>query len=227
MKSGGMMRWAAIVAASVAAGLLWNMTVKYTDDAEKRNRNTVKAISNCRQIITALHAYAADHDGKYPDAFLTVPQNSNEVFRVLFKEGSTDNEMLFGCPVSTYVPDGNIGEGPDHAKALEAGENHWAMTTGLTDAMPGDIPLVYENAVPASIPPKWNPSAQGTHTPGRAWDTGIFIGLNDGSASMRKLESKSGTSVGLQKEKDGKDLFEAALDPIKYPGRRVLDVLRD
>ncbi|HSI61960.1 MAG TPA: hypothetical protein VLE43_02545, partial [Candidatus Saccharimonadia bacterium] len=171
--------------------------------------------------------HAADHDGKYPDAFLTDPQSSNEVFRVLFKEQITDNELIFGCPLSWYVPDGNIGTGPEYAKVLETDENHWAMTAALTQGMPGQIPLVYENPVTASWPPTWNASAKGTNTRGRTWSNGVIVGLNDGSVSLRKIESKSGTSVRLAKEPDGKDIFEAAIDPVKFPKGVVLDVLRN
>jgi hypothetical protein len=32
--------------------------------------------------------------------------------------------------------------------------------------------------------------------------------------------------VGLAKEPNGKDLFEAAIDPVKFPKGVVLDVLR-
>ncbi len=227
MNNHGRITCADLVAAGVALTLVLGTLYLYIEPRTSRKGTITKAISNCRQIITAMRIYSADHGGKYPDAFLTHPQNSNEVFRVLFKERYTDDEMIFGSPVSPYVPDGNLSHGPDYSKALEAGENHWAMTTGLSDAMSGHIPLVYENPVSSSLPPKWNPSAKGTNTPGRAWSTGIIVGLNDGSVSIRPLESKSGTSVGLAKEEDGKDLFGAALDPVKFPERRMLDILRE
>jgi hypothetical protein len=186
-----------------------------------------KGISNCRQIVSALRLYAMDHDGKYPDAFLNNPQSSNEVFRTLLKENIAEDEMIFGSFVSPYRPDGNIGTQPDYANALEAGENHWTMTAGLSESAPGEVPLVYENPATASWPPKWNPSARGTSKPGRIWTWagGIVVGRNDSSATVEKLESRWGKSAGLKKNSDGKDIFEAAIDPVKFPKGVVLDVL--
>jgi hypothetical protein len=43
---------------------------------------------------------------------------------------------------------------------------------------------------------------------------------------VEKLESRWGKSAGLEKNSDGKDLFEAAIDPVKFPKGVVLDVLR-
>lgn len=179
-----------------------------------------KGIANGRQIITALRIYASDHDGWYPDAFLTNPQSSNEVFRTLFKEHIIENESIFGSYVSPYYPDGNIGTGPEFAKALEAGENHWAMTAGLGDSAAGDIPAIYENPAVPSWPPKWNSRAAGKSVPGRSWSWhhGVIVGRNDSSVGMQPLESGKGTAAGLAKGSDGKDLFERA------PKGVVLDV---
>jgi type II secretory pathway pseudopilin PulG len=187
--------------------------------------NITKGISNCRQIITAMRIYSSDHDGKYPDAELTDPQNSNEVIRKLFTEGILNNELIIGCPVSPFVPDGNIGHPDDKtfSKAVEAGENHWAMTKGLKDSSPPEIPLVYENPVKPTWPPVWNADAAETNKRGRSWKNGIIIGLNDSSVGIQPLESKKGTAVALKK-KDGKDPFEAAIDPTTFPKGEVLNV---
>jgi hypothetical protein len=208
--------------------------------------NITKGISNCRQIIVAMRIYSEDHDGKYPDAALTDPQNSNEVFRKLFTEGILDNELIFGCPVSRFVPDGNIGRPDDAAQseAVATGENHWAMTKGVTDNSPPEVPLVYENPVKPTWPPVWNVDAKGTNARGRAWsksanskmgplaefgdrlgftESGVIIGLNDSSVSLQPLESKKGAAVPLKK-KDGKDLFDAAIDPTTLPIGTILDI---
>ncbi len=183
-----------------------------------------KAISNCRQIITALRFYASDHEGKYPDSKLPNTHISNEVFRELFKDGQADSEQIFGSPSSgDGRPDGNIGEKPDYAEALKPGENHWAMTRGLTDSDPGNIPLVFESPSDPTWPPKWNPEYAGTTKPGRTWSGGkVIIGFNDGSVSAMKLESAKGRDVGFAPRPDGTQVF-----PI-IPGRKfeVLDVLQ-
>ncbi|QIF02573.1 hypothetical protein [Roseimicrobium sp. ORNL1] len=187
--------------------------------------NITKGISNCRQIITAMRIYSSDHGGEYPDATLTDPQSSNEAFRVLFTENILDNELIFGCPISRFVPDGNIGGRDDPARksAVDAGENHWAMTRDLTDSAPGGIPLVYENPAKPTWPPVWNADAKGTNARGRAWSNGVIVGLNDSSVGIQPLESKSGTAVPLRKT-EGKDLFEAAINPTTLPTGAMLDV---
>jgi hypothetical protein len=189
--------------------------------------NISKGISNCRQITMALKLYAEDHGGKLPDAALSQPASSNEVFRVLFTEYVLDHEMMFDCPFSPFRTDGNLGPEPGFTKALEAGENHWAMTAGIGKDTPGSVPLVYENPETATWPPTWNFRARHTLTKGRTWPRGVIIGLNDGSATLQKVDAWwwSGT-VGLAKTSNGKDIFEAAIDPVKFPQGKVLDVLQ-
>ena len=50
--------------------------------------------ANCRQIATALHLYAADHDGKYPDADASMPTTANQAFRVLICKGVLEDERI-------------------------------------------------------------------------------------------------------------------------------------
>jgi hypothetical protein len=185
-----------------------------------------KDFPRCRRLVTALHVYAMDHDGKYPDAFLTNPRSSNEVFRLLLKEGIVENELDFGALASPYVPDGNIGTAPEFAQALEAGENHWAMTAGLGASASGEIPAIYENPAVAAWPPKWNARAVGKSVPGRTWSHGVIVGFNDTSVDVRELESSEGTTAGLAKKWGTEDLFERAIDPVKFPKGVVLDVLK-
>jgi hypothetical protein len=191
----------------VAALLLAALIVPAFIPMSRPGGNIDKGVSNARQIITSLRIYSSDHDGKYPDAFLVNPRNSNEVFRVLFRDNSSDDEMIFGCPMSLFVPDGDIGDDKERSKALEAGENHWAMTLGIDDQASGSIPLVYENPVVATWSPKWNPDAKGTKTRGRAWFSGIIVGMNDGSVDIQPLESKTGTAVPLKELGEGRNLF--------------------
>ncbi|QIF02570.1 hypothetical protein G5S37_13900 [Roseimicrobium sp. ORNL1] len=190
---------------------------------------TSKGISNCRQIITALRIYSSDHDGKYPDAFLQNTSNANEVFRELFKAGvleGSDAESMFGCAVSPFVPDFNIGEAPEFKLAVEAGENHWAMTKGVNDRDPGSIPLVYENPAVATWSPKWNVDAKETKTRGRAWRNGIIIGMNDSSVGIQPLASKTGTAVPMKDLGSGSDqnLFSQYDDKAPAGGWVILDV---
>ena len=187
-----------------------------------RKASMTKAVSNCRQIDIALRAYASDHDGRYPDAAVAHPRNSNELFRKLFTEEYLSDERIFGCPMSGAVPDGNIGQPPDFLEALKRGENHWAMTKGLTDASPPSMPLVFENPAVATWPPKWNVDEVETPRPGRVWKGGkVIIGFNDGSAEMMPLQSAGGAAVGLAPRADGTPVF-----PDVHPAPEILNVER-
>jgi hypothetical protein len=165
-------------------------------------------------------AYALDHDGKYPDAAFEHPLNSNEVFRKLFIEGYLSDERIFGCEVSPYHPDGVIGVAPDFREAVKAGENHWAMTRGQTGTVQNGIPLVFENPAVAAWPPKWDANAVEVAKPGRVWHgRKVIIGLNDGSVTTGRLNSRWGAAVSLAPKADGSPVF-----PDVHPTPEVLNV---
>jgi type II secretory pathway pseudopilin PulG len=192
--------------------------------ATQSKAKMMQAQNNARQIALMLRMYASDNNGNYPDSDQeSRPQTSNEAFRLLFKRGIANDERPFSAPLSPYVGDNNIGFAPEYYEALTARENHWAMTKGLSDSASGLAPLVFENAnESASWPPTWNADAAGRAIPGRAWQGGkIIIVRNDNSVEAAELESRSGYSVGLKQNYDGKDLFTQYLDQGEY-----LDVQR-
>ncbi|QIF02575.1 hypothetical protein [Roseimicrobium sp. ORNL1] len=198
--------------------LLSGVAYKLSERASERSKIT-QAISNCRQIITVMRIYSPDASGKYPDRDVIGTKTANKAFRLLFEENILDNEMIFGCPLSPFAPDGVIADphaGPNSSKsgkALQAGENHWAMTAGLSDGISGSIPLIYENPVSATWPPKWNADMTGNPVRGRAWKSGIIIGMNDSSVGFQPLASTHGAAVGLRPDPyTGKDLFAEALE---------------
>lgn len=169
-----------------------------------------KSIANCRQIILAIRLYAADEGGRYPDQDNTSPATtSNVAFRNMIKSGSLEDEKIFGCGVSKYNPDGNVGTAPQYDEAVKGGENHWMMTADLNDSAPGGMPLVYENAVSTGTDPTWNADAVGRAVKGRTWSGGkIIVGTNDTSVEAMKCESSKGSSVKLKPMgQDGKNLF--------------------
>jgi hypothetical protein len=168
-----------------------------------------KTISHCRQVIVALKIYASDHGGNYPSPDGLV-SSSNQAFRRLFREEVVDGEFVFGCPGSIFIPDNNIGQGPGYAEALAPGENHWAMTEGLTDSSSGHIPLVYENPVKAEWPPKWKTSTGGMRKKGEGWSDGtVIVGMNDGGAFSRNLSAaKTGEASRLEPLGAGQEVFE-------------------
>jgi hypothetical protein len=137
--------------------------------------------------------------------------------------------MIFGAQVSPFRPDGKIEDGEiapqrEFEKAVEPGENHWAMTAGLSGSAAGNIPLAYENPVTAAWPPRWNANMAGKSVRGRTWKKGIVIGFNDSSASLQPLASEKGMFVGLKPDPvTGKDAFEAAIDPKTFSKGEVLN----
>ena len=165
----------------------------------------IQAINCCRYIIISMTSYAKDHGGRFPNG-----TTANEAFRQLIKDGQLEDERVFSAPRSPYVPDNNLGEAPDYRQALEPGENHWAMTKGLTNKADGNTPLVFENPAVKSWPPLWDTRLQGVAQPGRVWKGNkIIVGCADGSVNIEKL--KEGEQLtSLAPVKDGKNLFELA-----------------
>jgi prepilin-type N-terminal cleavage/methylation domain-containing protein len=159
--------------------------------------NQMKGTSNCRQIIMSMKAYAADNSGAYPDSDSTQPQTANDAFRLLLVRDILQDERIFGCPASPFQPDGNVGQAPQFAEAVMAGENHWVLTQGQTDSSSAIMPLVFENPISIGWPPMWNADIAGQLQRGRTWRGGkIIIGLNDNSVSVERLEAARGSAVG-------------------------------
>lgn len=112
----------------------------------------VRTLSNARQIVGALRAYANDHDGKFPD---TNPDgspitSSNQAFRALFPEYLTSEQLFFTRNTefksawTPAKPDDKLdapGERPG-TNTLRPGENHFAYVRGLTDSSNSVLPLV-------------------------------------------------------------------------------------
>jgi prepilin-type N-terminal cleavage/methylation domain-containing protein len=190
--------------------------------------NQTSTSNNCRQIIMAMKIFANDNNSIYPDTYNN-PQtggpalNANDAFRVLIQEDIIQDERIFGAKASMFMPDGNIGTAPSFDQALQAGENHWAMTQGQTTSSNGIMPLVFENPLAPSWPPQWNCDASGQPKPGRAWRGGkIIIGRNDNSVNVESLASKRGPAVGPKSMAGGYDIFTVASQNMP---QQVLNIL--
>jgi len=178
--------------------------------------NQTSTSNNCRQIIMAMKIFAQEQNSIYPDSYNN-PQTggpavtANDAFRVLIQEEVIQDERIFGAKASIYQPDGNVGTAPSYDQALQAGENHWAVTQGQTTSSNGIMPLVYENPLAPSWPPNWNCDAAGQLKPGRTWRGGkIIIGRNDNSVNVEPLASKRGPSVGPKAMTGGYNIFTMA-----------------
>lgn len=193
-------------------GLLGILAVAAWNAFESLQKDDADA-SNCMRIILALKQYAHDHQGQYPDSVVisssgTLPVTSNDAFRELVKARIVTDERIFGN-WGGIKPDGLLGEQPHFAMALSPNENHWAMTSGLTDSSAGNTPLVFEHPAENSWPPKWLPAGARTQSRnfGFASKRGhIVIGLNDGSVFTEKIVEQNGLLLP-KKDAQGLDLF--------------------
>jgi prepilin-type N-terminal cleavage/methylation domain-containing protein len=186
---------------------------------EKANQSAT--LGNAKQIALALKLYAGENNGNYPDSDASMPATSNAAFAVLIQQNVLQDERIFGSKASKYIPDGDIGMPPAYATALLAGENHWAMTVGVTDSASAQAPVVFENPTAAAWPPTWNADAAGKTVKGRAWRGGkIIVAFNDTSTQAMKLASPTGPAVGPAVLGGGMDVF-TQFDP----AGTMLDIL--
>jgi len=103
-----------------------------------------RAATQAKIIHGWLMSYAGEHGGKFPTG-----ENANAAYRELFKVNVGADEKQFAIPGDAWTasapkgePDGEIGNAPDYARALDAGENSFAYVSGLTtDSIPR-IPLI-------------------------------------------------------------------------------------
>lgn len=148
-----------------------------------------QALSNCKQIILSLKQYAKDADYAYPDVRHPELKSANQVFRELFKEEIATDERMFGSPNGIFKADNRIGSRESFAEALMPGECHWMLLKHQSDTSHSKTPIVIENSLSASWPPKWDVSpVQGSRKRGQAWSAReIIIGRNDGSVALEKL----------------------------------------
>ena len=184
--------WQIWLAVLVVIGLLFYLAMP-NHGRVHRGTYQYKGINNARQIIGLIHVYAADY-GTYPDHGLDHSNlTSNRAFRPLFSEGLIMDESIFGCPGSMYAPDKDIGTATEYDQALTAGENHWVLVAGMNTDSPAHYPLLMENAVDATWPPRWLPYVPNKPMKGLAWyDDTIIVGFNDGSVQKVKLVERDG-----------------------------------
>jgi len=189
-------RWArrACVLVGVVGLILLGMSVLAYRHVVADRANQMRAINNLRQISMSLKVYAADHNGEYPTG-----RTANEAFRRLLQTDILEDERLFGCPLSPFVPDGEIGEAPDFPRAVGTGENHWMLVDGLNDNSPGHLPAVFENALDTSWPPVWDGSAfDKVRARGQTWKgRKVIVGLNDNSVNVERLTGKDKRRLSL------------------------------
>jgi hypothetical protein len=192
----GILQWG-IVIGTVALFGLWAVPT-YIDISIKGNETW--GVSYCKLVILGMKQFSKDNGGLYPDggpaaAGLT---SSNQLFRRLFQAGVFTEETVFGCPGSRFVPDGRIGDVPVFPQALEPGECHWVLLKHQGEESPGSAPVIVENALDPSWPPRWDVSDEAGNRKGRARPgRHIIVGCNDGSAQVVKLQEDGSLDAKL------------------------------
>jgi hypothetical protein len=175
------------------------------------------ALANGHAVVMALKIFAGDNKSRYPDAWLG-PTTANQVFRQLIKEDYLSDERVFGCPRSPFAPDGIVGKAPSFEQAVAPGENHWMMVADQATADPLTSPIIFENALDASWPPKWRSDGK-SGVRGRVWPGGkVLIFFNDNSARF----------IALVKTADGLLTLPAAInhpsESVPFSALKVLDI---
>ncbi len=184
----GRLQWGVVVLAIMILSSLilptWNMIADMSAQTSAAN--------NCRQIIMALRKWANDNNGVFPDAGTPPPKSSNQAFRKLIQDKIIQDERIFGNVGSPFQPNNELGDAPDYPRALEPGENHWAMMAGLKIDNDGTLPLIFESTASSQWPPQWfedtNPAVRG-----RTWQTKKYIvGCLDSSVNVGQLVEEDG-----------------------------------
>ena len=202
----GCLQWGIVVAVGL---LLVSLFVPMFTSVAKAGVQ-MQGVSNCKQIILSLKQFCKDNGSAYPDGRFHDLNSSNQIFRKLYQEGVLQDERIFGCANSIFVPDGKIGTEPEYEKALVPGECHWMLMKHQTDASPGDVPIVTENALNSSWPPKWDVSGPASTKRGRAWNgRSIIVGHNDGSVAVEKLQKNGTTRWHSQSNQSGKSWIDS------------------
>ena len=110
------------------------------------NARIMRALSDARQIGTALVLYSQDNDGAFPkdkNDYNETISSSNDAFRSLIPKYAP-TESIFAVPTSKAGPkvDERITTPHD---ILQAGENHWAYVSGLNASSNPMWPLIVDH----------------------------------------------------------------------------------
>lgn len=169
------------------------------------NAQMARATANARSIVIGLRAYATDNDGMFPsfDEESEEPfADSNEAFRTLVPY-YIDSEQIFTQGRSAWgkTADNRFEEPEDR---LEAGENHYAYISGLTDTSRTGWPLVVDGT-----------DGSGNYSS----EVGEKGGCWEGRKAIMACVGGSASAIRLEGDKD-----ERYLPREGYPDENALDV---
>jgi prepilin-type N-terminal cleavage/methylation domain-containing protein len=183
-----------------------------------------KALSNAKQIATALKLYAIDNSGLFPSYKLMNGQPASPPVPV------TDSNTAFAQLIPDYVPtedifwlakskwcnpigaDNQIDNPPQDnpTKTLAAGENEWAYVLELTDTSNAAFPVIADGFVTGGDAGGHNYTNDATK-PGGVWQGKQAIVVHvDTSAQVQKVDRTTYTVIGPNGGTSNGDIFNAA-----------------
>jgi hypothetical protein len=187
------LQWGVIVFLALVGALMWQPLCNEVLNTTYQQRQARKGQS----ILFALRVFANDNSSRYPDSFGAYHGSANKAFRGLLSQGVVEDERIFGGEISPFYGDRDHGQAPNFEKAVGPGENHWMMLGALSSHSHPTQPLIFENALKATWPPKWVVGSERRPIRGRTWHRGvILVGLNDGSLVPVKT-TRSGDELSL------------------------------
>jgi prepilin-type N-terminal cleavage/methylation domain-containing protein len=178
-----------------------------------------KALSNAKQIGTALRLFAVDNNGVYPSYELKLGKpdstkpvsDSNTAFAQLIPD-YIPNESIFWLSKSKWCnvtpPDDKMdASGTDKpVETLKGGENEWAYVLGLTDTSNPSFPLIADGFNDEAHKYSVNETEKGGVWKGKA---SILIRC-DSSGTVAKVNSKSLMIEGPNGGETDGDIFDTS-----------------
>jgi prepilin-type N-terminal cleavage/methylation domain-containing protein len=185
-----------------------------------------KALSNAKQIATALKLYAIDNSGQFPsyDLKAGVPdttsqvKSSNDAFSQLIPDYVPQEDIFWlaksqWCASKPNGPDNQMdppGTSPN-ALTLAAGENEWAYVLNLNDTSNAAMPVIADG---------FSDAAAHTYVADQTKQGGVWKGKQavvvhvDTSAAVSKVTGTTSTSGGTVNGYNGSatpgDIFSTA-----------------
>jgi hypothetical protein len=179
-----------------------------------------KALSNAKQIGTALRLYAVDNNGVYPSYTLengrpttSQVESSNDAFAQLMPD-YLQSEDIFWLTKSAWCnvapPDNRLDPASASARnlTLAAGENEWAYVLGLNDTSNPSFPLIANGFT--------SPASSHTYSLNETERGGVWKGKNaivvrgDTSGAVMKVDRSTKTIIGPNGGEQDGDIFSTA-----------------
>jgi hypothetical protein len=166
----GCMGWVVLALIAAAALTIWTLLGRGPISKGIEEAHEFDGVAQAQAIVKAMHAYATDHGGAYPEG-----GTSTEVFQKLLDGHYVSNPKTF------FVLTG--GKFPADSNQLDSRNVCFDVTAGASPKSPADLPLVFT----AGFDVTYRPGVNATH----ATDIvgilhGIAVGYNDGSAHFRR-----------------------------------------